>query len=52
MIVAQIVALLRARADSLEAGGNHLAAYEARNCALAVEREFGGESVDREEWAA
>jgi hypothetical protein len=42
-VVKRIVTMLLARADSLESSGNQLAAYEARNCALAVEREFGAQ---------
>ena len=40
-VVERIVTMLLARANSLESSGNQLASYEARNCALAVERLFG-----------
>lgn len=36
-----VVAVLLARADSLEVNGNPMGAYECRSCALAVERLAG-----------
>jgi len=37
-VIAELVALLDSRADSLARCGNTLASYEARNCALAILR--------------
>ena len=37
-MIAELVALLESRADSLARGGHTFASYEARNCAMAVRR--------------
>lgn len=37
-VLSEVVDYLNGRADSLERSGNRDGAYEARNCALAVER--------------